>query len=223
MERFTIPYPRNMGGHRTGTMTIAGQTFTVNQRGVLTAVGALRGMIDPPGAVTAGGQWRRVGTTTWFNSGSTQAGIAVGSYTVEFRAVPGWTTPPTVVATIGDGATATASGTYVPQIPVLQVTPGSLNFGYVPVGLTKDLTVTVKNAGGAALTGNATTTAPFSVISGGSYDLAPDQSQDVTIRYQPTSKGSHTGIVVFTGGDGTTVKVTGNPRALPWLMLLLEN
>ena len=193
-------------------MTIAGQTFTVNQRGVLTAVGALRGMIGPPGAVTAGGQWRRVGTTTWFNSGSTQAGIAVGSYTVEFKAVPGWTTPPAVIVEIGDGATATASGTYVPSIPVLQVTPGSLNFGYVPVGSTKDLTVTVKNAGGATLTGNATTTAPFSIASDGSYDLAPDQNKDVTIRYQPTSQGPHTGTVVFTGGDGATVQVTGKTK-----------
>ena len=208
-------------------MTIAGQTFTVNQRGVLTAVGALQGMIGPPGAVTAGGQWRRVGTTTWFNSGSMQTGIAVGSYTVEFKAVTGWTTPSSVVATIGDGATATASGAYIPQtIPVLQVTPGSLNFGYVPVGMTKDLTVTVKNAGGATLTGNATTAAPFSIVSDGSYDLAPDQNKVVTIRYQPTSKGQHTGRVVFTGGDGATVQVSGKTQksnGLPWLMLLLEN
>jgi len=147
----------------------------------------------------------------------------MGSYTVEFKAVPGWTTPPAVIAEIGDGATATASGTYVPSIPVLQVTPGSLNFGYVPVGSTKDLTVTVKNAGGAALTGNATATAPFSIVSGASYDLAPDQNTVVTIRYQPTSKGSHSGRVAFTGGDGATVQVTGNPRGLPWLMLLLQN
>jgi hypothetical protein len=217
----------NTGGHRTGTMTIAGQTFTVNQRGVLTSVGALLGMIGPPGAVTAGGQWRRVGTTTWFNSGSTQTGIAEGSYTVEFKALTGWATPPTVIATIGDGATATASGAYIPQtIPVLEVTPGSLDFGYVPVGMTKDLTVTVKNAGGAALTGNATTVAPFSVISDGSYDLAPDQNKVLTIRYHPTSKGQHTGMVILIGGDGATVQVTGKTQksnGLPWLMLLLEN
>jgi hypothetical protein len=216
----------NTGGHRTGTMTIAGQTFTVNQRGVLTSLGALRGTISPPGAVTAGGQWRRVGTATWLDSDSIEADIFVGSYTVEFKTVTGWTTPPTVIATIGDGATATASATYVvPQtIPVLQLTPGSLNFGHVPVGLAKDLTVTVKNAGGGTLIGNAATTAPFSIVSGGNYDLAPDpnHSQDVTIRYQPTSKGPHTGIVVFTGGDGATVKVAGNPRGLPWLMLLLD-
>jgi hypothetical protein len=215
----------NTGGHRTGTITIAGQTFTVNQRGVLTALGSLRVTISPPGAVTAGGQWRRVGTTTWFNSDSLEGSIPVGSYTVEFKAATGWTTPASVVATIGDGAQVAASGTYVvPQtIPVLQVTPGSLNFGHVSLGLTKDLTLTVKNAGGANLAGNATTAAPFSIVSDGSYDLAPDQNKVVTIRYQPTSKGPHTGTVVFTGGDGAAVQVTGNRSVgLPWLMLLLE-
>jgi hypothetical protein len=222
---YSLPATANTGGHRTGTMTIAGHTFTVNQKGLLETLGSLQVTIGPPGAVTAGGQWRRVGTTTWFNSGSIQAGIPVGSYTVEFKPVTGWTTPFSVVATVGDGATTTSSGTYVPQtIPVLQVTPGSLNFGHVPLGLTKDLTLTVKNAGGVTLTGDATIAAPFSIVSGARYNLELDQNQVVTIRYQPTSRGPHTGAVSLTGGDGAAVQVTGNKSVgLPWLMLLLEN
>ena len=106
------------------------------------------------------------------------------------------------------------------------MTPGSLNFGYVPVGSTKDLTLTVKNAGGGTLTGNATTAAPFSIVSGVNYSLGADQSQVVIIRYQPTSQGPHTGTVVFTGGDGAAVLVSGKtekPLGLPWLLLLLGN
>ena len=105
--------------------------------------------------------------------------------------------------------------------PVIEVTPGSLHFGHVPVGSTKDLTLLVKNTGGGILTGSATTSAPFSIASGDSYALYPGQSDVVTVRYQPTSPGPHTGTVVFTGGDGATVQVTGNPRDLPWLLLLL--
>jgi hypothetical protein len=151
----------------------------------------------------------------------------VGSYNVEFKSVTGWTTPFSVGVTISNSVTAAVSRTYVQQtIPLIQVTPLSLNFGYVPVGLTEELTLTVKNTGAGTLTGNATTTVPFSIVSGGSYNLNSDQSQVVTIRYQPTSEGSHTGTVVFTGGDGATIPVTGKaekPRGLPWLLLLLGN
>jgi hypothetical protein len=128
--------------------------------------------------------------------------------------------------TISNGVTETASGTYFQQtIPVIQVTPISLNFGYIPVGSTKDLTLMVKNAGGGTMTGNATTSAPFSIVSGASYTLEPGQSQVVTVRYQPTSQGPHTGTVVFTGGSGATVSVIGKtekPHGLPWLLLLLD-
>jgi len=109
-------------------------------------------------------------------------------------------------------------------IPVLHVTPVSLNFGYVPVGSTKDLSLTVKNTGGGTLTGIATTAAPFSIVSGESYNLGADASQVVTVRYQPTSSGKHTGTVVFTGGNGATIPVTGKTEksiGLPWLQLLL--
>lgn len=107
----------------------------------------------------------------------------------------------------------------------IQVTPTNLTFGDVTVGSTKDLTLTVKNTGGGTVTGNATTVAPFSIVSGGSYNLGAGEEHVVTVRYQPTSPGKHTGTVVFTGGNGATVSVTGNaerPHILPWLILLLD-
>lgn len=111
-------------------------------------------------------------------------------------------------------------------LPIISVTPTTLDFGKVPKGTGKELTLTVKNTGIGTLTGNATTAAPFSIVSGGSYSLGADQSQVVTIRYLPTSRGIHTGAVVFTGGDGATVQVTGKtekPLGLSWLLLLLGN
>lgn len=110
-----------------------------------------------------------------------------------------------------------------PTIPVIQVKPDSLSFGYVPIGSTKALTLTVKNTGGGTLTGNATTNAPFTV-SNGSYSLGADQSKIVTVQYQPTSQGSHTGTITFTGGDGATVQVTGKTEknlGLPSILQLL--
>jgi N-acetylneuraminic acid mutarotase len=128
----------------------------------------------------------------------------------------------TVVFTGGTGVTVPVAGETA--TPVIQVTPISLNFRHVPVGSTKDLSLTVKNTGTGTLAGNATTAAPFSVISGGSYSLGANQEQVVTIRYQPTSPGAPTGTVVFTGGSGATVPVTVKPlTGLSWLLLLLGN
>jgi hypothetical protein len=110
-------------------------------------------------------------------------------------------------------------------IIVIQVTPTALNFGKVPRGNGKELTVLIKNTGSGTATGNATTAAPFSIVSGGSYNLAPNQSQVVTIQYRPTSPGIHTGAVTFACGHAT-LPVTGeasNPIGLPWQLLLLGN
>ena len=41
----------------------------------------------------AGAQWRRVGTSTWQDSGTTETGIPVGEHAVEFKEVSGWTKP----------------------------------------------------------------------------------------------------------------------------------
>ena len=48
--------------------------------------------------------------------------IPVGSYTVEFKSVTGWTSPASAAVTITNGATTTASGTYVQQVGSLTVT-----------------------------------------------------------------------------------------------------
>ena len=285
----------------TEGQVVTGYDFQLDPAGSLTVT------ISPQGAIDAGAQWRRVGTATWLDSGTTENSIPVGTYTVEFKTVTGWTAPSSVGVTISIGQTETTSGTYIQQVgtvvinpdpnsinapwtltgpysysqsgtgyqtlsnlpigdytiawgdvagwtkpagetkavtnggtttftgtyvqqtnPIIQVTPSSLSFGYVPVGSPKpkDLTLTVKNAGGGTLTGNATTTDPFSIVSGGSYSLGAGESRVVTVRYQPTVQGKHTGIVSFTGGNGATIPLTGKTEkslGLPWLQLLLGN
>jgi uncharacterized protein YegP (UPF0339 family) len=76
-----------------------------------------------------------------------------------------------------------------------------------------DRTFTVKNVGSGTLTGNASTTAPFTIVSGGSYSLTAGQSQAVTVRFSPPSAGAFSGSVSFTGGGGASIAVSG--AALP--------
>src|SRR3989442_53501 len=89
--------------------------------------------------------------------------------------------------------------------PVIAGAPSSQGFGNVPMGSTADRTFTVTNAGGGMLTGSASTStsAPFSIVSGGSYNLAAGASQTVTARFQPTAVAIVTGNVKFTYGDGS--------------------
>ncbi len=151
--------------------------------------------------------WTVTGPYGYSNLGTgdqTLSNLPIGDYTITWGNVAGWDQPASETKAIIDGGTTTFSGTYSqPIIPIIQVTPGNLNFGYVPVGSTKDLTLTVTNIGGGTLTltGNATTSAPFSIFSGDSYTLNPGQTRAVTVRYQPTSPGPHTSTVVFTGRE----------------------
>jgi hypothetical protein len=71
----------------------------------------------------------------------------------------------------------------------LALTPTSQDFGLVTPGRTRDRSFTVKNLGSATLTGTVSTTAPFSVVSGGSFSLAAGASQKVVVRFAPTAQG----------------------------------
>jgi hypothetical protein len=94
--------------------------------------------------------------------------------------------------------------------PTIEVTPSSLDFGGVAIGASSEKSLTVKNTGGGILAGTATTSPPYSIVSGGTYNLGGGQSQTVTIRFSPTSAGTFVGNVNFSGGEGATTTVSGN-------------
>jgi len=93
--------------------------------------------------------------------------------------------------------------------PAISVIPSSLDFGIVNVGSSADKNLTVKNVGGGILTGNASTNSPFTIVSGGSYNLSPDESQTVTVRFAPTSEETFLGNITFTGGGEASAAVSG--------------
>lgn len=92
-----------------------------------TATGSLTATLTPAEAVAAGAQWRRTGTSTWLNSGATEADVPVGPCTVEFKDVSGWSKPADQEVTINLGQTATVSASYTQQTG-----PGSLRVTIAP-------------------------------------------------------------------------------------------
>ncbi len=108
---------------KSGILTEATGTYTR----IPAQTGSLTVTITPAAAVTAGAQWRITGTTTWRNNGYTETGLPVGTKTVEFKSVTGYTTPTNKTVNITAGSTATTTGEYVPV-----TTTGSLTVTITP-------------------------------------------------------------------------------------------
>jgi hypothetical protein len=104
---------------------------------------------------------------------------------------------------------------FEPLAPAIEVTPTSNDFGTVAMGLTADRSFTVRNAGGETLSGSATSSTPFSIISGGTYNLAAGASQAVGVRFTPAAAQTYNGAVTFSGGGGTVASVTGIGTTAP--------
>jgi hypothetical protein len=88
---------------------------------------------------------------------------------------------------------------------------GTVNFGSVDLGSFADHTFVVQNASVETVTGTASTSAPFSVVSGSPFTVRAGESQTVTVRFSPTTSATATANVNFTA-DGDTISgiVTGS-------------
>ena len=106
----------NTAGSQTITATdtaASSITGTSNAITVSLQTGSLTVTIGPPAAVDAGAMWS-VDGGSWQISGAAVSNLSVGSHTVGFKDVQGWTTPSGQTANVSNGQTASATGTYTP-------------------------------------------------------------------------------------------------------------
>jgi hypothetical protein len=177
----------------------ANRTFSVENTGGGTLSGSAS--VPAPFSVVSGGSYS-------LSAGASQ------TVTVRYSPTSAGTHNATVTFTGGGGATRAVSGSaYDP--PAIAVTPTSHDFGSIEVGATANRTFSVENTGGGTLSGSASVPAPFSVVSGAVYSLSAGASQTVTVRYSPTSAGTHNATATFTGGGGASRAVSGNGQPLP--------
>jgi subtilase family serine protease len=92
--------------------------------------------------------------------------------------------------------------------------PATLSFGAVKADSTKSTSITIKNTGLGVLQGSVSTSnlpAAFDVLAGtGSFELKDGQTQPITVKFQPPSKGNFSGTIAITSDGGNlTVTVTG--------------
>lgn len=154
-----------------------------------------------------------IGSGSPFNVAAGQT----GTVTVSFGPlVVGNFTNSVVFSSNGGSSTNAVTGRAL-TAPQLGVAPSSLNFGTIATGTTAQLTFVVTNSGGATLTGTATgLSAPFAVISGGSYTVAGFGSTNVVVSFTPTSAASFSNSVIFaSNGGASTNAVLGSGAILP--------
>ncbi len=110
--------------------------------------------------------------------------------------------------------------------PSITVSPASLTFGDVQVGLTKDLTVTITNTGTAAMAGSVAEGANFGSegfavqSGGGAFSLDAGQSKNVVVRLASPSEGAKASTLEIThdasnAASPVSVALTGNGTAAP--------
>ncbi|MCK4629369.1 MAG: hypothetical protein KAT56_10225, partial [Sedimentisphaerales bacterium] len=78
--------------------------------------GSLRITIEPYAAVAGGAQWR-VNDGDWRNSDAIQSSLAVGTQTVEFRSIDGWTVPNNRAVAISYNQVTSDNALYTPGNP----------------------------------------------------------------------------------------------------------
>jgi M6 family metalloprotease-like protein len=195
------PASRDFGSIQASTT--ADRTFSVQNNGG----GMLSGSasVAAPFSIVSGGSYN-------LGAGASQ------TVTVRYSPTVSGTDNQNVSFTGGGGATRPVSGSAYLS-PAISVTPASQDFSSIQVGTTADRTFSVQNTGGGTLSGSASVSVPFSIVSGGSYSLGASASQTVTVRYSPTAPGTHNQNVSFTGGTGATRPVGGSATVTPPIYL----
>ena len=143
--------------------------------------------ISPSAAVSAGAHWR-VDGGSWRNSGYTQSGLSVGSHTLEFKALTGWSKPGNKTVTINYNQTANPSGNYTQETtaPSISITIPTSNPTY-------SASNSSLNIGGTASDNQAVTLVSWTNSRGGSGTCSG------------TTTWSKTGILLSSGQNVITV------------------
>ena len=115
----------------------------------------------------------------------------------------------TAVDTIGNQSACSTVATAAAALE-LSATPSTLTFGSVTIGSFLEQVFTVQNMRTGPVSGTASVSAPFTIVSGSAFTLAGSGTTEVTVRFTPTALVTSTTNVNFTAdGDSISRSVTG--------------
>ncbi len=95
------------------------------------------------------------------------------------------------------------------RTPAISLSTSSLAVPQTFITQQTQASFVIWNSGGGTLTGTVTTSAPFSIVSGGSFSLSPGQPQEVVIKFSSATPGSFSkGVSISSNGGSKTVTAT---------------
>jgi len=127
-----------------------------------------------------------------------------------------YTVAVTAVDALGNQSACSSVASAVARSEFAVSPTGTVNFGSVNVGSFADQVFTVSNTGGGTVSGAASTSAPFSIMSGSPFTLGGvGANQTVTVRFTPTTTATASATVSFTANGGSSSAIaTGSGTAL---------
>lgn len=100
------------------------------------------------------------------------------------------------------------------RFPMLSLSATSLTLPQTFINQQTQGSFVVWNSGGGRLMGTVSVPAPFSVVSGGSFNLLPGQPQEVVVRFNSATAGSFSGSInISSNGGNKTISVSGTTWA----------
>jgi hypothetical protein len=214
-------------GPASQNVTVDANQTTAATGNYLVENGAVSVTITPASAVTAGAQWN-VDGGAWQSSGAAVSGLALGSHTVNFGAVTGYTTPVSENLTVAFGLPTVTTGYYT-AIPViaLEELAGSpltnesstVDFGAGFIHGNDTLLFAIHNYGASTLAVQGVTISGSNAsdFSAGLFPVvyvAPGQSVPFGVKFSPASLGGRNATLGITTNDPVTplfsVALTGS-------------
>lgn len=121
----------------------------------------------------------------------------------------------TAVDALGNQSACSSVASAVARTDFAVSPTGTVNFGSVNIGSSADQVFTVSNTGGGTVSGAASTSPPFSIVSGSPFTLGGvGANQTVTVRFTPTTTATASATVSFTANGGTSSAIaTGSGAA----------
>ena len=162
------------GPENASTLRRAGYVQVAGSTGDLEVNLNVSAAIQASGSVTA----RGVGPKAVF------LGLPAGAYLLRYGPLAGYECPADESVSVGAGQRTVVTRTCSPaSVPRVEVSPGSVSFGYVDPGGVVRRSVVVWNSGGGVLSGTATATTPFRVVSGSPFALSAGVSGELVVEF----------------------------------------
>ena len=221
----------NVIGYGAGTSAVTGApldfgTVVVGQSKTLTAtITANQALTIPVGGLSSSNGVYVLGAP---NPGLPANLPATGTLTVPVTFTP--TAAGAVSGSInitiqgGGGGTLVLSGAGQVNGPQLNITPATLSFGSIVTGTTKQLSVSIQNAGNQPLTfsGSSPPAVPFSASSvpASGSTLAAGATTTATLTFAPTADGMYTTtFTINSNGGNATLQISGSSGAAPQMVI----